>query len=201
VRKELNERQRESEKLRVTKLLKYHGVDTRVWGSGQAKTVEHLVTEILNSESMLIETEHGELLRVVEIADATITFTEASGIVYKLTEDRQEFADGRVRRRERLKDISLAEKVSPGEDPEQALLRGIDEELGITGKIQITGSPILEEKQVESLSFPGLNTQYRVHKFNLTISADSFVPDGYQEHQTDKTTYFIWEKVAPIHHK
>jgi hypothetical protein len=194
--KETKEQQKESEKFRVTQLLKKHGVDTSTWGSGKAKTVEHLMSEIMSGESQLVETEGGELLRVLEIADGIITFTDGSGVVYKLTEDRQEFKDGRVRKRDHLKDISLAEKVAPGEDPKDALVRGIDEELGITGEIQINGEPTLEEKQVESPSFPGLNTQYKVHKFNLTIGADSFNPDGYQEEQTDKTTYFVWEEAT-----
>ncbi len=194
--KETKEQVGESEKFRVTQLLKKHGIDTSSWGSGKAKTVEHLMSEVLSGESQLLETEDGELLRVLEIADGTITFADASGVVYKLTEDRQEFKDGRIRKRDHLKDISLAEKVAPGENPKDALVRGIDEELGITGELQINGEPVLEEKRVESPSFPGLNTQYKVHKFNLTIGEDSFNPDGYQEEQSDKTTYFVWEEVT-----
>ncbi|MCA9350934.1 hypothetical protein KC874_04565 [Candidatus Saccharibacteria bacterium] len=187
------EHQDESERFRITQLLKKHEVDIFSWGSYEAKTVEHLISEVLSGESQLLETDQGELLRVLEVADGTITYTDSLGAVYKLTEDRQEFADGRVRKREHLKDISLAEKVAPGEDPKQALLRGIDEELGITGDIYIVGNPTLDEKQVESPSFPGLKTQYRVHKYKLVIGSDSFNPDGYKEQQSDKTTYFIWD--------
>lgn len=193
--KGLKEKERKLETLKIIRLLKKYNIDISGWGSGSTKTVEKLVDEALSGESQLLETKEDGLLRVVEVANGIITFTDSSGVVYKLTEDRQEFRDGRVRRREGLKETSIAEKIVPGEDPKKAVLRGVYEELGIKGGVSVVYGPDLEEKKTNSLSFSGLKTCYKVYKYQLTISAESFSPSGYHEHQEDKNTYFVWERV------
>lgn len=46
-----------------------------------------------------------------------------------------------------------------------------------------------------SNSFPGLNTQYIVHKVDAALGGDQFKPEGYVERQKDKDVYFKWRKV------
>jgi hypothetical protein len=192
---ERNEQQLEAEQFKITQLLKEHGIDTSSWGHGDAKTTAHLAIELLSGESQLVESENGEILRLVEVACGIIKYIDEAGKTFELAEDRQEFSDGRVRRREHLKGTSISEKMSVGEEPKEALLRGINEELGIEGGISIVGEPEVAERLRISQSFPGLKSQYRVYNFNVTISEEVYNPAGYKEEQKDKSTYFVWKEI------
>jgi hypothetical protein len=81
-----------------------------------------------------------------------------------LLEAYQEMEDGSIRHRNR----PLSEKMKPGEQVEEACLRGIMEELGpelgSPGHVQIRrNSYRREEEERESLAYPGLMTHYVLH--------------------------------------
>lgn len=190
-----DEQQLEAEKFRVTQQLQRHGIDVSVWGQGEAKTVNHLVSEVLSGESQLIETDNGEIIRILEVVSGTIRYSDESGRVFELAEDRQEFKDGRVRRRKHLSGISISEKMGSGENPRDALIRGIREELGITEELNIDEQPVESEEEVMSPSFPGLNTKYKKYHFGITIGKDSYNSTGYREEQADKSTFFVWNEI------
>lgn len=160
-----------------------------LWGAGVAKTIGHLLQEVNNGETVL--TEKGrELLRQVGFAAVNVIYRNGRE-VYELVEDRQEFRDGRVRRRDT--GSSVSEKIRPREDPKDAAERALREELGITGRVNLKGGNKSEEIK-ESPSYPGLRTQYLRFGFQAELGGDQFSPDGYVEEQPDKTIYFVWQK-------
>lgn len=168
------------------------GIDTSSWGTGQAKTLAHLQKEIENGETILITGETGELLRRVDVGAADIYYQSSNGKKYRLKEDRQVFKDGRERRRDFGQAVS--EKLKPGEDFKEAMVRGIREELGISGEIALseTGEYV---KQVNSMSYPGLESEHIIHEFQAILANEHFNPNGYVEEQSDKSTFFVWEEV------
>jgi hypothetical protein len=114
--------------------------------------------------------------------------------IYKLIEDKQIFKDGRIRRRK--KDSSVSEKMKIGENPIQSLIRGIDEELGVSlNESQLSREEDLKEEEF-SQSFPGLMTRYKGHNFTCFFNDSQYNPKGYIENQKDKSTYFVWEDIS-----
>jgi len=168
------------------------GIDTSVWGTGQAKTLAHLQKEIESGETILIKGKEGELLRKVVVGGADVFYVSPEGKKYRLKEDRQVFKDGRERRRDLGQAVS--EKMKPDENPNDAMIRGIQEELGIVGEIILTETGT-DEQLLTSPSYPGLQSQYIRHKFEAILNQKQFKQNGYVEEQPDKSTYFIWEEI------
>ena len=168
------------------------GIDTSVWGTGQAKTLAHLQKEIESGETILIKGKEGELLRKVVVGGADVFYVSPEGKKYRLKEDRQVFKDGRERRRDLGQAVS--EKMKPDENPNDAIIRGIREELGIGGEIILTETAT-DEQLLTSPSYPGLQSQYIRHKFEAILNQKQFKQNGYVEEQPDKSTYFIWEEI------
>lgn len=130
------------------------GIDTRPWGSNNAKTIADLAREIANGESTL---QDDPPRRVVHVVQVVIPRGECV-----LVEVAQEFADGRVRRRDHLP----SEKMLPDEDPVGAAQRCLKEELGLDAD-QLLGAPTHTnslEKMMDSPSYPGLISKFTMHK-------------------------------------
>ena len=161
------------------------------WGTGKAKTLEHLLQEINSGEIQLISTEKG-LLRVVSVAMVDVFYQDGSGRSMRLQEDRQVFAGSRERRRNL--DSSLAEKILPGENSEMAARRAVAEELQIRDDFGLVPNRNFVKGPTESESYPGLQTRYDMFCFFLHIPTRHFKPEGYVEIMPDKTTYFVWQK-------
>jgi len=177
---------------RFTKYLEFYAIEIHRWGTNNAKTIQHLIKEINEEETILCENDDGLLIRQINVVSAKIYFETNEGIKYILSEDRQVFTDGRIRTRQN--DSSVSEKMKPNENPEYAIKRGIQEELNIQGDIVI----IPYEKTTStnySDSYPTLLTQYTMHRFIVHLNETQFNINGYFEAQQDKTTYFIWIKV------
>jgi hypothetical protein len=185
----------DEEKSKIIRLLLDCGIDISAWGIGDAKTVDQLVKEIISYESSLDRTETGELVRSVEVAQGIITYIDENGDKLQLVEEKQVFNDGRVRVRDHLSDISVSEKMKPREDPLDALLRGMMEELEIEEGMKIAENPEVDFKDEDSLSYPGLRSQYRIYTFAVELDPSAYIPEGYAEWQEDKTNYFVWKKV------
>ena len=168
------------------------GIDTFLYGTGQAKTLAHFQKEIESGETVLIIGKEGELLRKVVVGVADVFYVSPEGKKYRLKEDRQVFKDGRERRRDSGQAVS--EKMKPDENPNDAMIRGIREELGIEGEI-ILAETGADEQLLTSPSYPGLQSQYIRHKFEAVLNQEQFREDGYVEKQPDKSTYFVWEEV------
>lgn len=173
-------------------LLKSHDIPCELWGTGKSKTVNHLLDELKNNECELTEM-NGTLTRFIEFVGVKIFYTDKEEQRWFLKEDRQEFKDGRVRRRNMPSSVS--EKMMSGEDPLIAAIRGIREELGV----KVYGHQLIKRRDLHydggSLSYPGLDTKYKGHKFICEFDDNQFDPTGYMEAQSDKNTFFIWNKV------
>ncbi len=168
------------------------GIDISSWGTGRAKTLVHLQNEIESGEIILVTGKNGELLRKVAIGGADIYYQSPNGKKYHLKEDRQVFKDGRERRRNLEQAVS--EKMKLGEDPRIAIIRGIQEELGIRGEINLVATGT-DKQKITSPSYPGLESQYILHKFRVVLTEEQFNSEGYREDQSDKSTYFVWKEV------
>lgn len=194
VRESVAEKNVSTDELRnsTLSLLRQHQILPEKWGTGGAKTVDHLLKEILDGETVLEVEPSGELIRKLAIATIDVHYVDdASGKRFQLKESKQIFKDGQQRVRN-LK-MSLAEKLKANESPnEEMVARALQEELGISGDLQITPGETSEE-MVESPSYPGLMTKTRIYRFSIKLNPDQYNPDGYSEHQIDKETYFVWK--------
>jgi hypothetical protein len=160
------------------------------WGTGKAKTVDHLLEEVNGGETVLSCNQDG-LLREVSVAAITVTCSIGEKNLI-LREDRQVFGDGRVRRRKL--ETTMGEKMQPGESPIDAARRSIREELGIQDdKLRVIDGGFLARGPEESPSYPGLRSLYRFFRFSVDLPVKHYRREGYTEEQGDKTTYFVWE--------
>lgn len=172
-------------------LLTTYGVDFSEWGTGSAKTLQHLLDEIANGEAELVE-ESGVLIRRIRALDITVTYNDPEGRQFTLVEDRQEFTDGRVRRRTVG---GVKEKLSKYEFADsRSVMRALHEELGITLHLPDGLVPRIQLKDREPSSYPGLQSRYMIYFFEVNLPDECFNPGGYAEHQPDKSTYFVWQQ-------
>lgn len=173
-------------------LLKRYNIPCDIWGTGKSKTIQHLLDEIQGEECSVIE-EDGSLTRYIEFVGIKIFYTDEEGNRWFLKEDRQEFNDGRTRRRNIPSSVS--EKMKFGEDPLISAIRGIKEELGV----KIEGHQLSKRRDLHydggSVSYPGLDTKYKGHRFLCEFKIEDFNSNGYIEVQRDKKTFFNWVKI------
>lgn len=172
-------------------LLQKHGISVDKWGTGVAKTVDHLIKEISDEESVLVVESSGELVRQLAVAVVDVYYRDiVNNKRYKLIESKQIFKDGR--QRERNLETSLAEKLKANEKPdEEVATRALEEELGIEGNLKVNIEKIKDVIR-ESDSYPGLRNKTKVYYFSVVLSEDQYNPEGYSEHQADKDNYFEW---------
>lgn len=156
-----------------------------LYGQGQAKSWQALHDEIANGECT-IAWQDGRPVRTLRVAvlDVRSPYGE------RLIEDRQEFTDGRTRRRNL---DGLAEKMKPDESPYDAAIRALAEELNIRNvAVRLVGEAM---DQRESPSYPGLLSQYHRFCFRADIPVTAYRTE-YVEVQADKRTFFRWELMA-----
>lgn len=160
------------------------------WGTGESKTLEHLLTEINSGEARLQDTENDRILRIVTGVVINVFFQQGQDIL-KLIEDKQIFVDGRERRRNLS--TSIGEKMKTGESPDAAANRALREELGIVG-VAISNTGVENREPIPSTTYPGLWTKNTFYVYEAQLPPHHFRPEGYVEIQDDKTSYFIWQK-------
>lgn len=185
---------RNIEKNELIDLLCRYRIPIDQWGTHSAKTVDHLLREINEGETVLVvDNESGTMIREFSFASIEVRYTEGDS-VYRLIEHKQVFTDGRERVRQ--SDISIGEKMKHGEvDIHDVITRALSEELGIQeGYTATLTESVIEE--VDSMSYPGLRSHRHRHAGIVSIDAEQYRPEGYVEVQADKTTYFIWQKVV-----
>ena len=172
-------------------LLNRYNIPFQTWGTGSAKTLNHLLKEIEEGETTLKE-EGGELIRETSILYITVKNTLGD----LLKEDRQVFRDGRVRRREHPQSASLGEKLKAGEVPsDESIARALKEELGITRfDVHQRTLPLVSVR--DSPSYPGLKARFTEHHCEVEIQSEDYRAEGYLEIQHDKTTYFVWHRAS-----
>jgi hypothetical protein len=175
----------------LTNKLKEYSIPVEEWGTGEAKNVEHLLDEI-RGEECNVEDRGGYLIRSIEFVGVRIYHKDKDNVTWVLKEDKQEFKDGRVRRRNMPSSVS--EKMKFGEDSLISAIRGIKEELGIN----VEGHQLIKMRDLfyngGSQSYPDLRTRYKGHQFTCFFNDDQFDENGYIEVQKDKSTFFKWFK-------
>jgi hypothetical protein len=174
-----------------SRLMEY-SIPIETWGTGKSKTVENLLDELEQKECNVVD-EGGYLVRYIEFVGIKIYYVDKNEDIWQLKEDRQEFHDGRIRRRSMPSSVS--EKMKFGENPSIAAVRGIKEELGF----EIEESQLSKRKDLDfnggSISYPGLRAKYKGHQFICYLKDNQFNPGGYIERQKDKSTFFKWQKL------
>lgn len=174
-------------------LLETQGVDTSSWGQGATKTIEHLQKEIDDGETTLEVDSDGNLIRKVSLACVDVYYKTQDGKTLFLVEEKQVFKNGGERKRT-LKS-SVTEKMKKDENSHEAAKRGLYEELGIEGEIDIRKiNTVSDEEEVVS-AYPNLKSKREKEIFETYITESQFRPEGYQEVQDDKTTYFVWKEL------
>ena len=156
-----------------------------LYGVGIAKSFQHLCREIEEGETEIIW-ENSHPIRVVQFAFVEI-FSHAGKT---LIEDRQEFADGRIRRRGFR---GISEKLKPSEDSLDGAKRGFIEELGLNPeslKLEFVGMDV-EEK--ESGSYPGLMTRYTKFHYKTEIPIEMYQEEYIEKCSDGIKTFFVWE--------
>lgn len=171
-------------------------IDVKLFGQGKAKELEDLFEEVRSGETILEQVGDGALRRVVTVAKAEVRYGDL-----RLREEKQTFKGDRLgQSRSRwgeLAPFAVQEKFLPGEEPATALRRALAEELSIAedGVTSVTHLRDWEEG-INSPSYPGLKTVYRLHGYRVELAEASFHAGGYVEAQTKKDTFFVWEKKA-----
>jgi hypothetical protein len=172
--------------------LNKHSIPIEDWGKGDAKSIRSLFNEIKEEDCILKEDENGYLIRLIEFVGIRIYYRDGDN-TWLLKEDRQVFNDGRTRRREMPSSVS--EKMKFDEDPVNAAVRGISEELGV----DINRKQLIKRRDLNydggSMSYPGLKTRYKGHQYSCYFTANQFDINGYVERQEEKSTYFTWKKI------
>ncbi len=172
----------------LNKLLSgFSEIHTESW----TKSVPSLYSEIKNGEC-IFGLEDGSLLRRVDVVCIKCFHTNYNGEKFQLIEEKQIFKNGNIRERG-YKFVS--EKLKLGELPEEGALRGLAEELQISGSdVQVT--PMSEENKFEkkeSLTYKGLACSYNTYYYSCEIF-NAHYKESYVENQDDKQTIFTWIK-------
>ena len=150
-------------------LLKDYGVDTVLWGTGEAKTTKDFLEEIVQGESYLRIDGDG-ILRVVEIVKMLIYHPDHPEW-HCLLEVSQMLPDGRLRQRMQ----NPSGKLKRGESPEACLKRELLEELKVqegTYEYSLIG---MHEESRPSKSYPGLECRYKIHTFTIRPHVSSLI--------------------------
>jgi len=177
-------------KQELTVLLQQYGIRLESFGQNSAKSLDHLLTEIVDGETVLAE-QDGRLVRKVSVLGVDV-FANINDCAQHLVEDRQVFTDGRVRRRQMP--TSISEKLHQGEDVFAAVARALEEEIGVCKFTLLTPVPKTRVEIEDSPSYPGILSEYTKYEVEILIHSSEYCLDGYREVQKDKTTHFVWEK-------
>lgn len=199
----------------LTAMLDRHGINHKLWGiTPGSKPIGKLLKELQDGDSRLVNTPEGKLIREVEQVGVFVFAGDLDGNFYVLKEDRQEFADGRVRKRG-MEGVSFREKLNlTTEGFNAALERGMEEELPEiykhVGKSMFTSLSnqvlrvdsyrppvILEESADYKPSFPGLPNRSMEYRYTILIPHSAFKLSGYVTAEKDKKTFFVWEHTSP----
>jgi hypothetical protein len=174
-------------------LLEQSGIDTSTWGQGPTKTIEQLQKEIDEGEAVLIKTDSGEVVRNISLACVDVYYKNEDGKIFFLREDKQVYQNGSERKRT-LKS-SVTEKMKSEENSLDAAKRGLMEELGISGDLNLEHLEKVEDEEEIVSAYPGLKSKRIKDIFRVNLDETQFLPEGYKEVQEDKTTYFNWEEI------
>ncbi|HBQ98428.1 MULTISPECIES: hypothetical protein [unclassified Roseofilum] len=152
------------------------------------RTIAQLQQEIQSGESVLQEG-----IRYIQVACVRVTYLPAE---LQLFEAYQILDRGDTRKRDLA---GVSEKLKSGEEPIQAAMRGIQEELDLTlsrSRFLSLGTELCQ-KISKGYNLP---TVYTLYKFSLELNQEEFdrIAPVYISQEADKTTVFKWMPITPI---
>ena len=159
----------------------------REWCQPENKTIEQLYQEILSKETEITLTEEG-LVRKIRCLRMFIYDLDRDKV---LVEGRQVLPNGKVRVLNRVP----GEKMIRGEKPEQALARGLLEELHLKPKeYDFKLRQVMNRTRI-SASYPGLVTTEDIFSYKVELSDDALLPHNLEFNDKDgKVLFFHWEE-------
>jgi hypothetical protein len=175
----------------LSQLLLDNGINLDRWSRDRGtKNIADLAAEITAGETKL-ESIEGILTRIVRVVKISID-VRLGDKLFRLIEDKQIFFTGAVRQRG-LKNI--AEKMQGHETPLQTVQRALKEEIGLefTGAWIFTGE---ENQQLNSPSYPGLNSCYQMFNYQITLSAADLSKLRFAEVRGEKISLFTLEAIV-----
>jgi hypothetical protein len=167
--------------LKAKKQLEDNGVDLKVFGKGEAKTVEQLAGEVHSGASLLMldASTHKKIVRVVDTVALRVVAPEGPEKKRYLIEIEEMFIDQRGRKTHRLPGT----KKNPHENTKQAAERIVQDYLGKVAECKLQfeyGSSEVFETETGSPSFPGVQTVYRKEIVEVKIlKASPGIPSGF----------------------
>jgi hypothetical protein len=174
----------------LPEFLSEHSIPLEKFGTGTHKSLNDLVDEIIAGEYQLdIDYQTGSLVRVGTIVRLDILYLPSNSCPLKLYEAEQRFCDGRTRTRPT--EFAVWEKLKPGEHPDQGVVRALSEELKLVGLVTVQGGQRTEVIRKPD-DYPRISSRFTSFDFVVHLSPETFCPDGYQEIQRQKTTFFKW---------
>lgn len=169
------------------------GIDYSCWGKDSTKSLEQLFQEIQSGDCIL-HYSSDKIIRSVSVVTVDIFF-EKNGSLYELFEEKQIFSNGSEKIRKL--NSSLSEKIKYSESVEEALVRMVQEETGITIELSRFKIAILNRTDAKtSDSYPGVFSRYSFRDYYVFLNQDEYIASGYDEIQKDKTSYFKWREVS-----
>lgn len=165
-------------------------IPLHLWGTGKAKTFEHLIKELAEGEATIELLHNGTVQRRADGAGIIVYYHDGVSR-WRLKEDRQVFKDGRTRTRTMTS--SIGEKLRPNENPRIAARRALHEELGIDEEIELIDLGPVVKGPVASESYPGTWSISTSYIFETTLPRHLYKTE-YVEVQADKTNYYVWVK-------
>lgn len=172
-------------------LLLHFQINTDNW----IKSVSDLFDEIKRGDCRL-SIENGKLHRYVEGVAIKCFYINSQGERFQLIEEKQIFKNGQVCER---RHPFVAEKLQFNESPLQGALRGLAEELQISGPdVHLIALP--QENKSDTIDCPtykGIQSSYNTSVFYCEIP-HALYRSFYIEEQEDKQTFFSWIKISLI---
>lgn len=179
--------------------LEQHGVSTAQYGRGTARTTAELFEEVAKAESvLLVDAASSRALRLINVLNLYIVNDQGQVLI----EAGQQLPDGRMRQR----CLPLSEKMIGAEGWQAAAVRAVSEELATALPqewrclLHINESSYLQLVEVqESMSYPGLLTQYTCHKVTAALPClpkHSFSTLEPRPNGT-LTSYWEWKEPSP----
>lgn len=166
-------------------------IDITTWGLLEGtKTVLHLWEEIVAGESVL---QDEPPLRIVDAVEIIIRRGEQ--VLYEVA---QEMEGGSSRPR----CYPPSEKIKRGESYQEAALRGLYEELNIppTAVTLLPATYQQRQRQIPSISYPGLNTLYQLHSLEahvIGLPTGNFTTQEMAGNSHDPVTRHHWAWLRP----
>jgi hypothetical protein len=186
---------KENEVVAAIALLYKYEVPLMTWGKRGTKTLDHLLGELRKNECELKASTLGKLTRKIRVLSIRVMYCDPETQQrFYLVEEKQVFKDGRTRTRNL--ECSVAEKLILEEIADcRTIGNALQEELGISGEVHRLLYTDHYTTLGSSKSYPGLETMTEIFEATVYLTPDQYIPEGYIEFQSDKTNYFVWEKI------